>query len=85
MSKPLPDRVRAILATELCRPLDQCTDTANLADDLGCDSLDRIALQSELEAQFRIREIQDAEIEAAVTVGDVIALVQRLVGAKANA
>ncbi|AFX93560.1 acyl carrier protein [Serratia phage phiMAM1] len=47
-------------------------------DDLWFDELDRIELIMELEEHYEI-EIDDEKVEAAVTVGDVVNLVEKLV------
>lgn len=49
-------------------------------DDLNFDELDRIELIMELEEHYEI-EIDDEKVEAAVTVGDVVDLVTKLVEA----
>lgn len=51
-------------------------------DGLGLDSLDKIEFVMALEEEFRC-EIDDAEAEKIVTVGDAVALVERLLKAPA--
>lgn len=46
-------------------------------DSLGLDSLDRVEFIMALEDEFQ-REIDDAEAEKIATVGDAVALVERL-------
>ncbi len=48
---------------------------SKLKDDLGIDSLDSVELVLELETQFDVR-IEDEELAALVTVGDIIELIQ---------
>jgi acyl carrier protein len=47
--------------------------------DLGADSLDVIAIDVELEGEFAIT-LDDAEVQQAQTVGEVIAIVERVLG-----
>jgi acyl carrier protein len=55
--------------------------TDRIDEDLGADSLDRYELSMALEAAFAIA-IPDEQASALVTVGDVVAYVQRQVLAK---
>jgi len=48
---------------------------ADLVDDLGADSLDRVDLAINLETEFKI-QISDEDAENLFTVGDVISYVQ---------
>ena len=49
---------------------------ANLAQDLGLDSLDTVEMTLGLEESFGI-EIPDSDLENVATVGDAIDLIQR--------
>lgn len=53
---------------------------ANLADDIGLDSLDQVDLSIELETEFGV-EISDEVIESAFTVGDIVKAVEGLLPA----
>ena len=53
------------------------TPEANLIEELGADSLDLVQLAQELEERFG-KEIDDDEMMKVKTVGDVIALVERV-------
>jgi acyl carrier protein len=54
---------------------EQVTEQANLADDLGLDSLDTVELTVAIEERYSI-EIPDAELEGVVTIGDAVDLIQ---------
>lgn len=71
----IPDRVRAIIATSLCVPVEKLEDDANLMDDLGADSLDPIEFAMHLEDQLRVH-LPDHVVERWRTVGDVIRSVE---------
>jgi len=51
------------------------TEQADLANDLGLDSLDTVELTVGLEEKFGI-EIPDTDLEGVATVGDAIDLIQ---------
>jgi acyl carrier protein len=62
----------------------QCADDAaflalGIYDDIGLDSLEVVELGMEIEEAFGIEDgIPDAEIEGLKTVGDVVALIERM-------
>lgn len=64
-------RSEAIIAKALFVDRQRVVDDASLFNDLGADSLERIALVMELEEEFGV-EINDDAIETFDTVGDVI-------------
>lgn len=81
MSADIRARVLAIIAEHPCVEIAELSDATQLDRDLGCDSLVVIEILMEIEEEFDI--ISTPEDDAAVsTVGDIIALVERLVGAK---
>ena len=67
----LEQKVIGILNEQLGFSLDDMTIDAKLIDDLGADSLDTIELVIAFEEAFEI-EIEEAEAEKLVTVGDVV-------------
>ena len=73
-----PSSIRAIISTQLCKPIDEVTDDATF-ESLGADSLDGIALAIALEDAFSIA-IEDGAIEEAQTVCAAIAVVERVLG-----
>lgn len=70
--------VRAIIASQLCQPIDELTDDRAFST-MGADSLDGIELAMALEDAFEIA-IPDGDIEEAQTVGAAIAVVERVLG-----
>ena len=67
----LEQKVAAILVEQLGMMPEDVTLDAKLIDDLGADSLDTIELVIAFEEAFEI-EIEEAEAEKLVTVGDVV-------------
>lgn len=69
------DRVRKIIREHL--DVNEAPDTAHLITDLGADSLDTVELVMAFEEEFGI-EIPDDEMEALGTVGEAIAVIEKL-------
>lgn len=68
------ERIRAIIAEQLERKIEEVVDDAGFTDDLGADSLDLTELLMALEEEFDVEVGDDAnDIE---TVGDAIAYMQ---------
>jgi len=53
----------------------QINDNQKLREELGLDSLDVVSIVSQIERRFRIR-LSHEELQALVTVGDVLDLLQ---------
>jgi acyl carrier protein len=71
------ERVQAAIARHSVVGVEAVTETANLADDLGIDSLDMVGIAIELEGELDI-DISDELIESAFTVGDIVKAVEGL-------
>lgn len=69
------EQVREVLVEALNIDAEEVTAEAKLSDDLGIDSLSAVELSLELESTFDIK-IEDEELEALVTVQDIINLVE---------
>jgi acyl carrier protein len=52
------------------------SETSDLANDLGLDSLDTVEMTLGLEERFGI-EIPDTELEGVTTVGDAVSLIEK--------
>ncbi len=74
-SRSLADRVKAIIAEAFAVKPDQLHDHEQLAA-LGADSLDVLEAVMDIEMEFAIA-IDDDALERFVTVGDVVACVER--------
>lgn len=77
-------RVRLIVARGIELPEDALAPNARLVEDLGADRLDLLQIVANLEREFTIR-IEDHEVSALGTVADVMALIERRTGGRANA
>ena len=65
------ERIKQIVAEQLCVEEDQVTTEASFMDDLGADSLDTVELVMALEEEFDI-EISDEDAEKIQTVKNAI-------------
>lgn len=65
------DKVKNILAAQLDIDADKITESTDIAEDLGADSLDVVDLVMSLEEEFDT-EIPDEEVENIKTVGDIV-------------
>ncbi|WP_070998851.1 acyl carrier protein [Methylobacterium sp. C1] len=81
-SGTLEDRVRIILFDVLATEPERQVDAAYLVQDLGADSLDAVEFGFELEEAFELG-MDELDLTSALTVGDVIAAVRRVVDARA--
>jgi acyl carrier protein len=69
------EKVRDILCGQLDVSEDKVTMDANIADDLGADSLDLVDLLMSLEDEFGL-EVPDEDIEGIKTVGDLVGYIE---------
>lgn len=76
-SDDIAARVRKVIANQLGQDIGAVTDDADLYADLGADSLDPVELLMDLEDTFGI-QISDDDMEAVKTVGNAVALIQRM-------
>lgn len=84
MAKSVADRIRGIISEQLGCKVDEVTDKARLAEDLGADSLDLVELTMAIEEEF-VGEIPDEEAEKILTVGQAIEYVEKKIAeSKAN-
>ncbi len=73
------EKIQSMLAEALNISVEKVTPNAKIVDDLGADSLDVVELLSQLEDEFGV-VIPDDEVEGLVTVADVAAALDKLVG-----
>lgn len=74
------DRVRRRIAESLGVVI--ASDSCHIVDDLGADSFETVAMVLDIEEEFGI-EIPDDEMQDLGTVGETIAIVDRLIGGAA--
>ena len=65
------ERVKKIIAEQLCVEEDEVVPEASFVEDLGADSLDTVELVMALEEEFEI-EIPDEDAEKILTVGKAL-------------
>lgn len=76
------ERARKLIAEHLDQPIEKVTDTADLIDDLGADSLDNVEMLMMFEEEFDI-EISDDEAENVLTVGHLITALEAKLAVRA--
>lgn len=68
------DKVKKIIAEQLCISTDDIKDDANIIDDLGADSLDVVELLMSFEDEFKV-SIPDEKLEELKTLPQIVALI----------
>lgn len=69
------DKVKELIAEQLDVKADDITETSNIHDDLGADSLDVVDLVMALEDEFDV-EIPEDQVENIKTVGDIVKFIE---------
>ena len=77
----IPAKIKQIVAEQLDVSLDKVTEEARFIEDLGADSLAVVEIVLAFEGEFSI-DIPDEVTSEMVTIGNVIAYVQRHVQQK---
>ena len=72
------EKIRAMLAETLRKPVEEITADSKIVEDLGADSLDVVELLSCLEDEYNVT-IPDDEVENLITVGDVATELEKLI------
>ena len=80
MNEEMKARLIKLVADQAGCLLDDVKPESKLVADLGMDSLDLLEAGMSIESEFDIY-VQDEEFERCATVGDIIELVTRKVGA----
>ena len=70
------DKVKKIIAGQLSVAVEKITDTTNIAEDLGADSLDLVEILMSLEDEFGV-SIPDEAIPEIKTINDVVAFIDK--------
>ncbi len=68
------DKVKKIIAEQLCISIDEISDTANVVEDLGADSLDIVELLMTFEEEFSVK-IPDEKLEELKTIPQIVAII----------
>ena len=69
------EKVKAIIVDQLDVDENDVTETSNIQDDLGADSLDIVDLVMSFEEEFDL-EIPDDQVEKIKTVGDIVKFIE---------
>lgn len=76
MADNIQEKVTEIIVEQLGVSADQVKPESKMIEDLGADSLDAVELVMAVEEEFGI-EVPDEEAEKLITVGDIIAHVEK--------
>ena len=66
------EKVCELIAEQFSIEADSITMETSFEEDLGADSLDIVELCMALEEEFDVGELEDEELTAMVTVGDLV-------------
>lgn len=68
------DKVKKLIAEQLCISTDDIADNANVIDDLGADSLDVVELLMTFEDEFGV-SIPDEDVEKLKTIPAIVKII----------
>ena len=68
------DKVKKIIAEQLCISTDDIADDANIVEDLGADSLDIVELLMTFEDEFKV-SIPDEKLEELKTIPQIVKVI----------
>ena len=68
------DKVKTIIADQLCISTDDISDQANVIEDLGADSLDIVELLMSFEDEFHV-SIPDEKLEELKTIPQIVKVI----------
>ena len=68
------DKVKKIIAEQLCISTDDIADDANVVEDLGADSLDIVELLMTFEDEFKV-SIPDEKLEELKTIPQIVKVI----------
>ncbi len=75
VEEEMKEKVKELIAEQLCISPDDIADDANIVEDLGADSLDVVEMLMLLEDNFSIK-IPDDQIGNIKTVNDICKIIQ---------
>ena len=73
------DKVKKLIAEQLCISTEDIADDANIVEDLGADSLDVVEMLMTLEDEYGI-SIPDDKMEDVKTIPNLVKLLEELAG-----
>ncbi|MBO5022166.1 MAG: acyl carrier protein [Clostridia bacterium] len=68
------EKVKKIIAEQLCISVDDIKDDANIIEDLGADSLDIVELLMTFEDEFKV-SIPDERLEELKSIPQIVAII----------
>ncbi len=68
------DKVKKMIADQLCISVDEIKDDANIIEDLGADSLDVVELLMSFEDEFKV-SIPDEKLDELKTLPQIVKLI----------
>ena len=68
------DKVKKLIAEQLCISTDDISDTANVVEELGADSLDIVELLMSFEDEFKV-SIPDEKLEELKTIPQIVKVI----------
>lgn len=69
------EKLKEILAEQFDVDLETLSESTDIADDLGADSLDVVEVLMSIEDEFKV-EIPDEEIDNIKTIGDLVTYIE---------
>ena len=70
------DKVKKIIAEQLCISTDDISDTANVVEDLGADSLDVVEMLMTFEDEFNV-SILDQQLKPLIYIPTIVNLFEQ--------
>ena len=71
----MKEKVKKLIADQLCISINKVTDDADIAKDLGADSLDVVELLMAFEEEFGV-SISDEDASKIKTVNDIVSYIE---------
>lgn len=68
------EKVKQLIADQLCISVDEIKDDANVVEDLGADSLDVVELLMSFEDEFKV-SIPDEKLEELKTIPQIVKVI----------
>lgn len=69
------EKVKKMIADQLCISLDEVKEDSNIMEDLGADSLDIVELLMSFEDEFKV-SIPDEKVSELKTVGQIVKIIE---------